>query len=170
MRRQLPNILTTIRILCSISLLACQPLSAAFILIYISAGITDILDGITARYFHAVTPFGEKYDSLADIIFIAVCLFKLLPIFHLQVWGIAWICLIAVIKGTNLLMSYICHRKKLFLHTIANKITGGMLFLTPLLLVWMNMNYILPVVCTVATFSAVQEGYYIKNRKNGDYK
>lgn len=170
MRRHLPNILTSIRILSSLSLLACHPLSAAFIWLYIVAGISDVLDGITARHFDAVSSFGEKYDSFADIIFIGVCLLKLLPTFHLELWSIIWIGLIAVIKGINLLCSYTYHRNKLFLHTIANKLTGAMLFLTPLVLVWIPIDYVLPVVCVVATFAAVQEGHFIRTGKTAESK
>ncbi|MDO4555386.1 MAG: CDP-alcohol phosphatidyltransferase family protein, partial [Lachnospiraceae bacterium] len=125
MRKQIPNILTSIRILCSILLLICQPFSSTFTWLYIFAGISDMLDGFTARHFHAVSSFGEKYDSLADVLFIGVCLLKLLPAIHLPLWGILWIALIAAIKAFNLWFSHAYHRNKLFLHTIANKITGA---------------------------------------------
>lgn len=124
-----------------------------------------MLDGFTARHFDVVTAFGEKYDSLADIVFIGICLFKLLPAFHLPLWSVIWIGLIAVVKVVNLLLSYAYHRNKLFLHTIANKVTGAMLFIMPLALVWVSINYVLPSVCAVATFAAVQEGQFIKAGK-----
>lgn len=165
MRRQIPNILTTIRIICSILLLVCKPLSVTFVWLYVAAGVSDMLDGFTARQFDAVTVFGEKYDSLADIIFIGVCLLKLIPSFYLPLWSVVWIGLIAVIKMVTLLFSYACHRNKLFLHTIANKVTGAMLFLTPLALIWIPINYVLSVVCAVATFAAVQEGHLIRKEK-----
>ncbi len=114
MCRQIPNILTTIRIVCSILLLICKPLSVTFVWLYVAAGVSDMLDGFTARQFDAVTVFGEKYDSLADIIFVGVCLLKLLPAFHLQLWSVVWIGLIAAIKMLTLLFSYACHRNKLF--------------------------------------------------------
>ncbi|MDO4556199.1 MAG: phosphatidylglycerophosphate synthase, partial [Lachnospiraceae bacterium] len=116
-------------------------------------------------HFHAVSSFGEKYDSLADIIFVGVCLLKILPVIHLPQWAILWIVLIAVIKAINLWSSHVYHRNKLFLHTIANKITGAMLFLTPLVLIWIQLDYVLPVVCTMATFAAIQEGHYIRTGK-----
>ena len=40
-----------------------------------------------------------------------------------------------------------------------------MLFFTPLVLIWIKVDYVLPVVCTVATFAAIQEGHYIRTRK-----
>ena len=56
-------------------------------------------------------------------------------------------------------------QKQAVLHTIANKNTGAMLFFTPLVLIWIKVDYVLPVVCTVATFAAIQEGHYIRTRK-----
>lgn len=165
MRKQIPNILTSIRILCSLLLLVCQPFSSAFIWLYVTAGVSDMLDGFTARHFHAVSSFGEKYDSLADIIFVGVCLLKLLPVIHLPLWSILWIVLIVAVKALNLWLSYVYHRNKLFLHTIANKITGVMLFLTPLALIWIKVDFVLPIVCAVATFAAIQEGHYIRTGK-----
>ena len=73
MCRQIPNILTTIRIVC-ILLLIYKPLSATFVWLYVAAGVSDMLDGLLQRQFDAVTVFGEKYDSLADIILLeCVC-------------------------------------------------------------------------------------------------
>ena len=76
--------------------------------------------------------------------------------------------MIVVIKMVTLLFSYAYHRNKLFLHTIANKVTGAMIFLTPLALIWIPINYVLSVVCSVATFAAIQEGHLIRTEKNGN--
>ena len=165
MKKYIPNILTTVRIGCSFCIIFSEASSFVFIVFYVIAGFSDMLDGFTARHFDAGTAFGEKYDSFADIIFIGVCLLKLLPLFPLPLWSMIWVGLIAVIKLTNLLFSYAYHRKKLFLHTIANKVTGAMLFITPIVLVWVSINYVIPVVCTVATFAAVQEGHLIRTGK-----
>ena len=45
------------------------------------------------------------------------------------------------------------------------KITGLILFIAPLILI--KNNYILfeIIICSIATFAAIQEGYYIKNNK-----
>jgi CDP-diacylglycerol--glycerol-3-phosphate 3-phosphatidyltransferase len=164
-KKQLPNVLTTQRIICSFCIIFCKPLSVMFIILYITAGITDMLDGFVARKLNEVSYFGERYDSIADVIFIGVCLFKILPVLNLKIWQIVWIIAIAIIKGSNLFFSYFHHRKKLFLHTMANRATGFLLFLSPFFLIWVQGAYIIPLLCAVATFAAIQEGYY--NRKNG---
>ena len=54
------------------------------------------------------------------------------------------------------------HKKKLIsLHTIMNKTTGVLLFLLPLTLPFVELKYISALVCSIATFSAIQEGLYI---------
>ena len=45
-----------------------------------------------------------------------------------------------------------------------NKITGLLLFLFPLIISFVELKYFAIVVCSVATFSAIQEGFYIATK------
>lgn len=162
LKQNLPNLLTTLRIISSLVLIVCEPLSILFVSFYVLAGISDMLDGFLARKLDATSPFGEKYDSFADIIFTGICLVKIIPVLQLKAWHMIWIGVIILIKLLNLLCSYLYHRNKLFLHTIANKITGFLLFLSPIVLLWVQIDVILPVLCIVATFAAIQEGHFIR--------
>lgn len=165
-KKQFPNVLTTQRIICSFCILFCKPLSVVFIILYITAGITDMLDGFVARKLNAVSSFGERYDSIADVIFIGICLFKILPVLNLKIWQIVWIIAIAIIKGSNLLFSYFHHKKKLFLHTMANRVTGFLLFLSPFFLIWAQDAYSISILCAIANFAAIQEGHYIRKKED----
>jgi CDP-diacylglycerol--glycerol-3-phosphate 3-phosphatidyltransferase len=42
-----------------------------------------------------------------------------------------------------------------------NKVTGLLLFLLPLTISFVELKYAAIVVCSVATFSAIQEGVYV---------
>ena len=75
----LANGITFFRILCSLALLFCMPLSLPFYVLYAVAGSSDILDGRIARNTNTATKFGAKLDTLADIVFTAAVLIKLLP-------------------------------------------------------------------------------------------
>jgi len=71
--RYIPNILSASRIPLSLVL----PFTAgrypiAFLICYLLAGITDVLDGILARRFHWESKLGEKFETYADGLFI-VC-------------------------------------------------------------------------------------------------
>lgn len=151
------NLITVIRILCSIALLFCSALSPWFYVLYIAAGVSDMVDGWVARKTNTVSEFGSKLDTVADIIFVVVCLVKLLPVIHLPVWIYIWVGLIACIKVFNIIYSYAVRKQFLADHSILNKITGALLFVLPLTLSAINAKYSAAVVCTVATVAAARE-------------
>ena len=161
MKKQIANLITALRIICSIFMLLCPVPSISFCLLYVFCGLTDMADGTIARKTNAVSEFGARLDSAADIIFLTVSLIKFLPLIHLKWWLYVWIAAIAVIKTGNAVWGLINRKKLIFLHTIMNKATGLLLFLLPLTLTFVDLQYTAPIVCFVATISAVQEGYYI---------
>ena len=61
-------------------MLFCQVFSPAFYSFYIVAGVSDMIDGIVARNTGTASEFGSKLDTVADIVFVAVCLIKMLPV------------------------------------------------------------------------------------------
>ena len=65
------NLITITRILCSIALLFCTALSSCFYAFYITAGVSDMVDGWVARKTNTVSDFGSKLDTIADIFYFA---------------------------------------------------------------------------------------------------
>ena len=86
----------------SVVLLFCPVLSPTFYTLYITAGVSDMIDGAVARRTGTASEFGSRLDTAADIIFVAVCLIKLLPVLHVPVWLYLWIAIIALIKVANI--------------------------------------------------------------------
>jgi len=158
------NIITCIRILCSIAILFCPVFSAAFYSLYISAGLTDIMDGWVARKTNTASEFGAKLDTMADIVFVIVCLFKLLPVMDIPVWLYVWIGVIALIKLINIVSGYVVQKQFVSVHSVMNKVTGALLFLLPLTLSFIDIKYSATVVCLIATFAAIQEGHFIRTK------
>lgn len=152
------NLITSIRILCSVALLFCAALSPWFYALYITAGVSDMVDGWVARKTNTVSDLGSKLDTVADIIFVSVCLVKLLPVLHLPVWIYVWVGLIACIKVFNIVYSLVVRKQFLADHSILNKVTGALLFLLPLTLSVIDVKYSAAVVCAVATIAGIQEG------------
>ncbi|MBP5497073.1 MAG: CDP-alcohol phosphatidyltransferase family protein [Bacteroidales bacterium] len=152
------NLITTVRILCSVALLFCAALSPWFYALYITAGVSDMVDGWVARKTNTVSDFGSKLDTVADIIFVVVCLLKLLPVLHLPVWIYVWVGLITCIKLFNIVYGYIVRKQLLADHSILNKVTGALLFLLPLTLSVIDVKYSAAVVCAVAMIAGIQEG------------
>ena len=156
------NIITGIRILCSIALLAVSPFSKLFYALYLAAGFSDMLDGPLARKTGSASKFGSIFDSFADCVFVAACLIKLLPVLDIEKWLYIWIALIALIKIINIVSGLIIYKRIIFLHTIINKITGLLAFVLLLTLRHLDLRFTTPVVCTIATIAAIQEGHYIR--------
>ena len=160
--KSIANIITGSRIVFSIALLFITPFSPMFYVLYAVAGLTDMIDGAVARKTNTVSAFGAKFDTIADFVFVTVCLFKLLPILDIPVWLWIWIAVIALIKVINIISGAIMFKSMIALHTVMNKITGALCFLLPFTLSFINLKYSAIVVCAAATFAAIQEGHYIR--------
>lgn len=158
------NVITSIRILCSVALMFCAVLSPWFYAFYITAGVSDMVDGWVARKTNTVSEFGSKLDTVADIIFVVVCLLRLLPVLHLPVWIYVWVGIITCIKVFNIVYSYIVRKQFLADHSILNKVTGALLFLLPLTWSVIDVKYSAAVVCAVATVAAVKEGVQLREK------
>ena len=157
----LPNIITMLRIAGSLGLLFCDVANDSFWIIYALCGISDIADGWLARKLKCVTKTGALLDSLADICFVACLCPLLLPILELPQWLWLWagvIVAIKIVNQTSALVMYGCFQ---FPHTLANKITGFLLFIA----VPMTFQSIIPItiVAAIASFAAIHEHYIITN-------
>jgi len=160
------NIITSLRILCSIAILFCPAFSVAFYTLYITAGLTDIVDGWVARRTNTVSAFGSKLDTVADVIFVVVCLFKLLPVMDISLWLYVWIGVIALIKVINMVSGFVIQKQFVSVHSVMNKITGVLLFVFPLTLSFIDLKYSATAVCIFATFAAIQEGHFIRTKNS----
>ena len=161
MIKNVANILTGFRILGSILLLFFPVFSVSFYSIYLLCGLSDMIDGTIAKKTNSASEFGAKLDTVADLVFVAVSLIKLLPIIHIPGWLWIWGGVIAIIKIGNIIWGYVSKKQFIALHTIMNKITGFLLFLLPLTLSLVELKFSSLVVCSIATFAAIQEGVYI---------
>jgi CDP-diacylglycerol--glycerol-3-phosphate 3-phosphatidyltransferase len=159
------NTITCIRIVLSVALLFCPALSPVFYYLYITAGSTDMIDGAVARKTGTVSELGSRLDTIADIVFTAVVLIKMLPVLDISVWLYIWILVIAIIKLINIAIGYIRQKEFVAVHSIINKIAGGLLFVFPLTLSFIDLKYSTAVVCLIATAAAVYEGYLIQKRR-----
>ena len=159
------NIITGFRVLISIALLFCPVFSPVFYMLYLIAGLSDMIDGTIARRTNTVSEFGARFDTAADFVFAVVCLIKFLPVISMPIWLCVWIVFIALIKIINTISGYIAQRKLVAVHSVMNKVTGVLLFILPLTLSIIPLMYSAIPVCVVATFAAVQEGYFIRCRK-----
>ena len=126
--KYIANYISISRAIMSILLLIPETFSVVFYIIYIYCGISDMLDGFIARKSKNTSRMGARLDSASDIIFVIVAIIKILPALNLSKGIIIWTVIIALIKVTNVICAYICYKKLVLPHTIANKIIGFILF------------------------------------------
>ena len=92
---------------------------------------------------------------------------KLLPALDVPVWLYIWTAVIAMIKLFNIATGYIRQKRFIAVHSVMNKVTGGLLFIFPLTLTFIDSKYSAAVVCAIATIAAFYEGYLIQGGNNG---
>ena len=140
-----------------------QPSPAVFWTLYLLCGLSDVLDGAVARSTGTVSRLGERLDTIADIIFVAVWIVLFIPAIDVGRWLWIWTGVIALIKVVNVISGLAMKKGFVAKHTPANKATGLLLFLLPMviLLEVIKVPYIV-LVCLLATFAAIQEGHLIR--------
>ena len=159
------NAITGLRILVSAVLMFCPVFSPIFYVLYLIAGLSDMADGIIARKTNSVSEFGSRFDSIADFVFVAVCLIKILPVMDIPIWLYIWTAVIALLKIVNMISGYALRNRFAAVHTTMNKVTGVLLFMLPLTVTIVPLKYSGIPICSVATFAAVQEGCFIRTEK-----
>ena len=121
-----------------------------------------MVDGTIARKTKSVSETGARLDTAADIVFVAVCFVKILPLIQFPAWLWIWIVVIATIKIGNVVWGLIINKKLVSIHNILNKTTGFLLFLFPLTLSFIEPMYSSVIVCSLATMSVIKEVYYTR--------
>ena len=159
------NAITGFRIIVSVAFLFCPVFSPIFYALYLIAGLSDMTDVTIARKTNSVSEFGSRFDSIADFVFVAVCLIKILPVMDIPIWLYVWTAVIALIKIINIISGYVMQKRYAALHTTMNKVTGVLLFIVPLTLSIVPLIYTGIPICSVAIFAAVQEGHFIRTGK-----
>ena len=102
-------------------------------------------------------------DSVADLCFVACSAIKLLPVLQIPSWLWIWAGVIVLIKLTHQISALVVCKRFCFPHTLANKLTGLLLFLSVPMTCWSVVP--IAIVAGVATFAAIQEGHFIRTRK-----
>ena len=157
MKKHIANIVTSIRIFGSVYMLYSPVFSLQFYSTYLLCGFTDMIDGTIARKTNNVTTFGSQLDSIADLIFLTVASIKILPVISIPNWLWVSILTIFLMKTTTIIWRYILTKQFMIQHTLMNKLTGFLLFVLPLSLLYIEIKYSASIVCIVAFLSTMQE-------------
>ena len=162
--KRIPDLLSMSRIVLCLPLLLVDAMTVPFWVLYLIAGITDMLDGFLARRWGVKSKFGARLDSLADFVFVLTVGYKFFPLLKLPATLWMMIGLIALVKTVNAISSYVVKHKIEFLHTKVNKLTGFLLFIG---MMTVGQSYFIPVarvIACIALFAAIQEGHIIRSK------
>ena len=110
-----------------------------------------MIDGTVARKTGTVSEFGSKLDTVADFIFVVVCAIRILPMLDIENWILIWAGIVAIIKIINIISGFVVQKRFVSVHSVMNKIAGGLLFALLLTVRVIDLRYSAAVVCAVAT-------------------
>jgi len=162
-RKDLANIITITRIITTTIMCITSINTTPYIIAYIYAGLSDVLDGIIARSMHIVSDLGRKLDSIADLYFYSVLMIKIWPylIANINVYLKLIIIIIVIIR--ILLYVYVRLKKHEMManHTYLNKITGVLLFVLPFTIKTSYFIRYSSIVTFVALIAAIYECLYV---------
>ena len=138
--KQIPNILSAVRILLSFLLLALTKDTTLFLIVYFIIGISDVLDGWLARSLHVQSELGARLDSIGDLAFYCISLYIVFFQMNLKIMNLI----------SMLLLTRWKHHIWASMHTIGNKLTGLLLFLLVPLCVVTKSLPLIPVALVIA--------------------
>ena len=155
--KQIPNAISCLRIILSVTLPFLIDKKAIFVVIYLMCGLSDFLDGYIARRLKSESIIGAKLDSIADMIMFGAIISILLMRIKLDTLILLPVIVVTIIRTLSVLVVAIKFRQFAILHTILNKMTGALLFVYPIWYVILQNNFILIPLGIIAILSSVEE-------------
>ena len=145
-------------------------------MIYSICGVTDVIDGILARYWHVESELGSRLDSISDLLFYSAMVIKVIPYLienrvHYAVWLLAGLAIFFRLCTYILVaIKYHCFSS---VHTYANKMTGLVVFLLPFFLCFGDLSIVSLFPGIIGILSSLEEftihltsSSYIPNKKS----
>ena len=158
-RHYVPNLLTLARMWLCIPLGVTEALSPLFFLLYTLIGMSDILDGWLARRWHCTTFFGAQLDGAADLITFGVIGWKIWPFLHFPIWLWGLLVCIVCVRIGNMVCAYLSKNTNIFQHTLLNRLTGLLLFISIYLIENALFQWLAAGIAILALLAALQESF-----------
>lgn len=159
MSRYIPNILSILRIICSALLILFINNRNGFVFLYFVIGLTDVLDGYIARKYNLKSELGARLDSIADFIFYIILVIIFVNLYSSIITLDYKVLLIGIvfIRLLNLILTKVKYNKFVFLHTIANKISGVLIYFLPVIILFSHNKIIIWIILGFVFIAAVEE-------------
>jgi Phosphatidylglycerophosphate synthase len=157
--KYIANIISISRIVLSLLLFFMLHNALLFSVFYLICGLSDVLDGYVARKTKTQSELGARLDSIGDLIFYAVIIVAIILWMEQEILiFLPWIIIIAIIRCASIAIAAYKYHSFAILHTWSNKLTGFLLFLTPLFILY-RQSAVLWFVCVIAFLSAAEESF-----------
>jgi len=151
-------LLSIIRIVLFLFIIIVAKNNRLLFVIVLLCGLTDVLDGYIARKYKVESKVGAKLDSLGDYTFF------LMLVLYFFIWrqnlikdNSIFIVLVIMVRLSSLVVCWIKNKKVYSLHTIANKVTGLLLYVGILVEILVERKDILVFLLVISFISALEE-------------
>lgn len=160
--------LSLFRMLFSVGLLFTDPLSVPFFAVYVSCGLSDVLDGTVARRTHAESRSGARLDTVADIVFYGMALVALLPMLTDDLPPAIWVVAVAIAAVRALAYAACAVRTGSVepKHSVLNKASGLLVFVVPFAMGTQALVPICSLACVLSALSTTDE--LVSHLRGGD--
>ena len=164
-----------------------EPMSVLFYVVYSLCGLTDVVDGYLARKTNSTSELGARLDSVADLLFYTVMLFRVFPILWKKLPRWIWFAVITILflRAVVYVLAFIKYRPLPSLHPYLNKLSGLMIFLIPFSMIIDALTPFCIAIAVVSFLAVVEEliihilsrgyltdvrtfAYFIKKKNNED--
>lgn len=154
-----PNAITAFRIIGTAVLFFIKPLTTEFLVLYALCGFSDLLDGFIARSTGKTTELGARLDSIADLLYYAVMVFKIMPVLLdiLPLWLWCATGVVVALRLGSYITAAVKYGKFASMHTYMNKVTGLAMFTMPYVLRLPCAVTLCAVICVIAGLSSLEE-------------
>ena len=156
--KQIPNALSWLRIACALGLFLFPPFSLWFMILYVTAGVSDMIDGSVARKLNAGSVFGANLDSIADLTFACIGLYILLPAVDFPVWAAPVAIGLVSTRFISISIAAIRFKTVVMLHTIGNKVFVLIAWLIFLIYPFVNdITVFLIIGCAIGLITCIED-------------
>jgi CDP-diacylglycerol--glycerol-3-phosphate 3-phosphatidyltransferase len=167
--KYIPNALSILRMVLSLSLFLFLGSRAVFFIIFVLCGVSDLLDGIVARKTHSQSALGARLDSFGDMLFfLTVLICTVIWAGEEMLLLLPYIAAIVVIRFANLAIAAARFHRFAIIHTFANKATGLLVFVSFGVYILTGAIIAFIPVCAIAALSALEETLILLTSKELD--
>jgi len=157
--KYVPNTLSLLRLSMAIPLIIFAPFTFPFMVAYVIAVISDLLDGPIARKFNVTSPLGATIDSIADVTIALLIIFRILPLLEVSTWILVWIGIAIAMKFLGAFIGFVRYQRLVLLHSYANKFFILILCFFPVFYLFLSANVILIGMLSIAMVAFCEDIY-----------